>query len=229
MIVERTGNIFKSECQTIVNTINCFGVMGAGIAFEFRLRHPEMYEKYKKLCEQKKIQIGTLWIYTVNPNQKILNFPTKDDWKKPTNINYLEKGLEKFINTYSSKNITSIAFPLLGASHGGLSPDVSLTIMKYFLVKCDIPIEIWTYDSSASDDLFESFKVRFQSNDFSLLSKQTSITPSMLAKIENGLKEKRIRTISGLLNLQGIGEKTVERIFQYMHSEPVTEQRTLFE
>jgi len=229
MIAEKKGNIFNSKCQTIVNTINCLGVMGAGIAFEFRLRYPEMYAKYKNLCEQKIIQIGTLWIYTINSNKKILNFPTKDDWKKPTKIEYLERGLTKFVDTYRDKNISSIAFPLLGASHGGLSPDVSLSVMKKHLSKCEIPIEIWTYDSSASDELFESFKVKFQSNDLRYLSKRTSIANSTLAKIENGLKEKKISKLSGLLNLQGVGEKTVKKIFQYMNSEPLNEQRTLFD
>src|SRR5690606_31440388 len=113
-------------------------------------------------------------------NQKVLNFPTKYDWKNPTKLEYLEKGLKKFVDTYKSKNITSIAFPLLGANHGGLSPEVSMSVMKKFLNKCDIPIEIWKYDSSASDDLFESFKASFQSKNLDQISKQTSISKSTL-------------------------------------------------
>lgn len=58
-----TGNIFTSECQTIVNTVNCVGVMGAGIALECRLRYPEMHDKYIALCTERKINIGLLWIY----------------------------------------------------------------------------------------------------------------------------------------------------------------------
>lgn len=229
MITEKKGNIFNSECQTIVNTINCLGVMGVGIAFEYRLRYPEMYSKYQRLCEQQKIQIGTLWIYSIDASKKILNFPTKYDWKKPTKIEYLEMGLKKFVDTYQSKNITSIAFPLLGASHGGLSSDVSLSIMKQFLTKCDIPIEIWTYDSSANDDLIESFKSKFQSKNIDQLSKHTSIAKSTLSKVEKGLIENRVTTISGLLNLKGIGVRTVKKIFQYMNTEKFNEQKTLFD
>ena len=229
MITEKEGNIFNSKCQTLVNTINCVGVMGAGIAFEFRLRYPLMFTKYKGLCEEQKIQIGTLWIYTLNENQKVLNFPTKYDWKNPTKLEYLEKGLKKFVDTYKSKNITSIAFPLLGASHGGLSPEVSMSVMKQFLNKCDIPIEIWKYDSSASDDLFESFKASFQSKNLDQISKQTSISKSTLTKIDKGLSQNRINTVSGLLNLQGIGEKTVEKIFLYMNKKDFSEQKTLFD
>ncbi len=70
------GNIFTSKCQTIVNTVNCVGVMGAGMALECRLRYPEMHEKYILLCKDKLIDIGLLWIYK-SPEKWILNFPTK--------------------------------------------------------------------------------------------------------------------------------------------------------
>ena len=75
-----SGNIFTSKCQTIVNTINCVGVMGAGIALECRLRYPEMYKKYVELCENREISIGILWLYK-SEDRWILNFPTKKHWK----------------------------------------------------------------------------------------------------------------------------------------------------
>ena len=95
MIIEKTGNIFTTKCQTIVNTVNCVGVMGAGIAFEFKLREETMFKKYKQLCDAKQLNIGTLWIYK-SDNNNILNFPTKYDWKLPSKQEYLEKGLQKF-------------------------------------------------------------------------------------------------------------------------------------
>ena len=73
MIIKKTGNIFTTQCQTIVNTINCVGVMGAGIAYEFRLRDPEMFERYKELCQNKTIDIGKLWIYNVNDEDIVFN------------------------------------------------------------------------------------------------------------------------------------------------------------
>lgn len=72
-----TGNIFTTNCQTIVNTINCVGVMGAGIALECRLRYPDMHEKYIKLCMDNHIDIGLLWIYK-SSDKWVLNFPTKN-------------------------------------------------------------------------------------------------------------------------------------------------------
>ena len=60
------GNIFSSSCQTIVNTVNCFGVMGAGIALEFRMRYPKMFNEYKKHCDEKLLKVGSLWLYKHN-------------------------------------------------------------------------------------------------------------------------------------------------------------------
>lgn len=77
------GNIFTSNCQTLVNAVNCVGVMGAGIALECRLRYFEMYNRYVALCEENKIEIGLLWIYK-SPVKWILNFPTKKHWKYPS-------------------------------------------------------------------------------------------------------------------------------------------------
>ena len=70
------GNIFTSKCQTIVNTVNCVGVMGAGIALECRLRWPDMHTVYQDLCRQRQITIGKLWLYK-STDRWILNFPTK--------------------------------------------------------------------------------------------------------------------------------------------------------
>ena len=81
MIEIKKGNIFTTKCHTIVNTVNTVGVMGAGIAYEFKLRFPEMFEKYKSFCDSGHIDIGNLWIYKLTKNDNemyeyILNFPT---------------------------------------------------------------------------------------------------------------------------------------------------------
>jgi len=136
------GDLFTAETQTIVNTINCVGAMGKGIALEFKKRYPDMFLKYKKLCNQGLIQIGKLWVYKA-PDKWILNFPTKDHWKNNTEIQYLVMGLGKFMKTYKEKGITSIAFPLLGANNGGLDPKLVLDLMVNFLKECDIPVYIY--------------------------------------------------------------------------------------
>jgi len=228
MIKILTGNIFTTKCNTIVNTVNCVGIMGAGIAYECRLRYPEMYEKYQTLCKDNLLQIGTLWIYK-SENKNILNFPTKIDWKHPTKIEYLEKGLQKFVSTYKAKEIASIAFPLLGASHGGLTQEQSLSVMKKYLSKCDIEIEIWHFDPTATDDLFLFFKKQFLSKSDNVLSKKSGIGISIIKKIKDALYNTNINSISGLLNKKGIGDKTIEKSFKFITTHDKSNDKTLFD
>jgi len=215
MIIEKKGNIFTTKAQTIVNTINCVGVMGAGIAYEFRLRHTDMYEKYVSLCEEKKIDIGKLWMYKTDANI-ILTFPTKYHWKYPTKEEYLHLGLQKFLDTYKQKGIISVAFPLLGASHGGLSEEKSLSIMMKYLSKCDIDIEIWHFDPSAKDDLFDQFMELLQENDLQVLKKDTKIRIDILEKIVNASQNPKINSISGLLRIKGVGDKSLQKLFNFV-------------
>lgn len=219
------GNIFTTKAQTIVNTINCLGVMGAGIAFEFRLRYPEMFQQYVLLCDQKQINIGNLWIYK-SKDRQILNFPTKYDWRYKSKIEYLEKGLQKFITTYKEKNITSIAFPLLGASNGGIPEDVSLNIMQNYLSQCDIPIEIFMYDPDAYDDLFLKFRDIFNSLSEKEISKKASIGSKYIKLIHSSMENEHIKTLSQLLETKGIGETTIEKVFNFIIH--YKEEQTLF-
>lgn len=226
MIIEKTGNIFTTQCQTIVNTINCVGVMGAGIAYEFRLREPEMFEKYQLLCAQKQIDIGVLWIYRTS-KQNILNFPTKYNWKFPSKKEYLHKGLQKFLDTYKQKNITSIAFPLLGADKGGIDSKESLSIMTHYLSQCDIPVEIWHFNPMAQDDLYQSFKSIFQEIDDVTIKTDTKIRIDIVKKIRAALDDSTINSLSGLLRVKGVGDKTLEKLFDYI-SNYKTRNRNLF-
>lgn len=219
MIIRKCGNIFTSEMQTLVNAVNCSGIMGAGIAYEFKLRYPEMFEKYKVLCEGKQLTIGKLWLFKPSKEdslKKILNFPTKNYWKLPTKVEYLEKGLQKFLDTYQEKEITSIAFPLLGASNGGLDKETVLDLMEKYLSKIDIPVEIWDYDPNVSDDLFETFKTRFLSLDNEKIKLLTSLRTPQINALINALNNPKIKTMSSLLLEKGIGDTTLERAFRFI-------------
>ena len=175
------GNIFNTKMQTIVNTVNCVGVMGKGIALVFKLRYPDMFEKYKELCQSKLICIGKLWLYkSESCSQWVLNFPTKFHWKYPSKIEYLEAGLQKFVDTYKEKGITSIAFPLLGTHNGGLNKVEVLNLMYKYLEKCDLTIEIYEYDPLSPDDLFENFKKKW--NGISYIEKKNIIGNHYLTK-----------------------------------------------
>jgi len=199
------GNIFNSKCQTIVNTVNCVGVMGKGIALVHKLRYPQMYLEYKEHCKNKLIKTGSLWLYTKQENAPwILSFPTKFHWKYPSKIEWIEQGLQKFVETYEMKGITSIAFPLLGTHNGGLDTNEVKRLMDEYLNKCAIDIEIYDYDPNAIDDLFASFK------------EETGIQPQYARKISEIVQNGEINSMITLANYDGIGEKTLEKAFTYI-------------
>ncbi len=208
------GNIFTSKHQTLVNTINCVGVMGAGIALEFKYRYPKMYDEYVKLCQDKYIRIGSLWLYRRETERKwVLNFPTKQHWKFESKPEYLIKGLEKFVETYKEKGIESIAFPLLGADKGGLNPELSKEIMERYLSQCDIPIEIYEFDPYAEDDLIHLTQDLFSRGKPKDIAKTTDISLTVVNKIKKAL-EGNINSLSQLAKVKGIGETTLEKLYQ---------------
>lgn len=223
------GNIFTSKCQTLVNTVNCFGVMGAGIALECKYRYPLMNEKYVAICNQKKLNIGQLYLYK-SDNRWILNFPTKNHWKFPSKPEYLVKGLEKFVSTYIEKGIKSVAFPVLGAQNGGLSQEESLEIMRKYLCEINIPVEVYLYEPSAADDIFPSLKMAFLNQDIGELKKVIGLTTRQIETILFAIKANNINNMIGLQKLRGVGEKAIEKCYSYGASENVSKIQTkLFE
>lgn len=211
------GNIFSSKCQTIVNTVNCVGVMGAGIALECRLRYPEMYEQYESLCKRGLFEIGSLWIYKA-PERWILNFPTKKHWKYPTKEEYLHAGLRKFMQTYEEKKIESIAFPLLGAQHGGLDQNKSLELMESYLHKCTVPVEIYRYDPMAQDDLYDNFRSFLLNMSPEQIKKEVGVRSDIAIKILDALKDESICQLNKLATVDGIGHKTIEKAFSFVRT-----------
>ncbi len=215
-ITFKKGNIFQSDKQTIVNTVNCVGVMGKGVALEFRLRYPEMFEKYKEFCTNKQITIGKLWLYKPAPfgAHWILNFPTKFHWKYPSKIEYIDAGLQKFVGSYKEKGIISIAFPLLGTHNGGLDKLEVLDLMYKYLELCDIPIEIYEYDPLAPDDIFEDFMQKWnnfsQSDKISILGNHSS---KQIELIDKAVNEDNIRSMISLIEYKGLGFTTMQKCF----------------
>lgn len=208
------GNIFNTRSQTIVNTVNCVGVMGKGIALVFKLRYPSMFDIYQDYCKKRLIDIGKLWIYKGDENDPwVLNFPTKTHWKLPSEYEYIEKGLKKFVETYKEKGITSIAFPLLGANNGGLNGQKVEELMISYLSKCDIPIEIYHYDPQAPDDLFEDFRTKWKQ--LSQDQKKTMLrTSKRVETIDYAVNSENVRSMISLIEYPGIGIKTMESCFK---------------
>jgi O-acetyl-ADP-ribose deacetylase (regulator of RNase III) len=143
MIYYTKGDIFDSKAQAIVNPVNCVGVMGAGLAKQFKNRcHRSMFFRYKTLCDKGELRPGTLMYFQDN-DKMIVNFPTKDDWRNPSKLKWIEDGLINFVKNYKAVGIKSIAFPPLGARLGGLDwNDVDRLMLKYL---ADLPIDVYIY------------------------------------------------------------------------------------
>lgn len=152
MIVFKKGNLFDTRCSSLVNTVNCVGVMGKGIALEFKNRFPEMFEAYKKVCKQNGMKIGKIWTYrqtcNIFENKKLYNivcFPTKEHWMNPSKIEYIEEGLKSFVKNANTNNYPGgIAFPKLGCNNGGLDWETQVKpLMIKYLEPLNIYIEIY--------------------------------------------------------------------------------------
>jgi len=143
MICYVTGDLFSSPAKVLVNTVNTVGVMGKGIALRFKQVYPEMFRQYQTLCEGGQLKIGNLWLYKT-PHKWVLNFPTKENWRKPSKPEYIEAGLRKFVASYTAQGITSIAFPRLGCGNGELDWERTVQpLMEAYLDK--LPVDIFVY------------------------------------------------------------------------------------
>ena len=215
-IKEIYGNIFNTSLQTIVNTVNCDGVMGKGIALEFKLRYKKMYENYVSICEKKLLSPGKLLLWQKS-DPWILNFPTKYHWKNPSKIEYIESGLKKFISMYETKEITSIAFPILGVSSGGLVETDVLKLMNFHLKPLNnLIVEIYHFDPDISDNLFTNFYQRtlnFQLVDF---INQLDLSKKQAFILKKALNTRSIRNMQDIQKLEGIGEKSIEKIYEFI-------------
>jgi O-acetyl-ADP-ribose deacetylase (regulator of RNase III) len=143
MLTYRRTSLLESTAQTLVNTVNCVGVMGKGLAKEFKQREPKMFAAYKHICDQKLLSPGKLWLWR-GTSSWTLNFPTKIHWRNPSKIEWIEAGLKKFVGTYEALGINEISFPRLGCGNGGLNWDDVRPLMESHLKS--LPIQVFIHD-----------------------------------------------------------------------------------
>jgi O-acetyl-ADP-ribose deacetylase (regulator of RNase III) len=123
MIEFQTGDILKSNSEALVNTVNCVGVMGRGIALQFKSAYPQNYEEYKRACDHNEVVPGKMLIHetgTLTNPRYIINFPTKRHWKGKSRIEDIDKGLDALVADIKRYKIESISIPPLGSGLGGL-------------------------------------------------------------------------------------------------------------
>lgn len=157
MIKYITGNIFESEADALVNTVNTVGVMGKGLALQFKKTFPSNYKAYYKACKNKEIVIGKLFTFKdsnlLTGDKLIINFPTKESWKKPSEYAFIEKGLADLIKIVQEEKIKSIAIPPLGAGNGGLEWVKVKKIIEQKLNHLNIDVFVYEPNSHVKEQL----------------------------------------------------------------------------
>lgn len=147
MIQLKTGNLLEAPTEALVNTVNCVGVMGKGIALQFKQAFPENFKLYKTACRTNEVQPGKMFITETgqlhNPRY-IINFPTKRHWRSRSRLEDIESGLVALVEEIKERNIQSIAIPPLGCGNGGLDWHVVRPLIEEALSV--LPnIEVWLY------------------------------------------------------------------------------------
>lgn len=147
MIKYITGNILESNTDALVNTVNTAGIMGKGIALQFKKAYHNNFKAYVEACKRNKIEVGKLFVFkdsNLSSGEKyIINFPTKKDWRKPSEYSFIDVGLDDLIRVLKKYNIQSIAIPPLGAGNGGLEWGKVKKIIEQKLKNLDVEVIVY--------------------------------------------------------------------------------------
>ena len=225
------GLLFNTKADWLVNTVNCVGVMGAGVALECKYRYPGLFEAYQKQCESGALSPGRLWCYR-DSSPKILCFPTKADWKHPSRIDYIKSGLEKIAVTYKEKladkdERVSIAMPHLGCSHGGLQweEQVEPLVIEYLSDLPDLEVEVYSFDPEAEDSLYDKLEGEIRdirrrqpgADDAKKeVARKMGLRTQAINRLFDAVDSGEIKNMLGLQRAPGIGDKTTEKIYEFL-------------
>lgn len=146
MIIEKKGDLLADPAEALVNAVNTVGVMGAGIALQFKKQFPEMYEQYKIDCERNGVKLGKMHVVQVeeNPRKFVFNFPTLEHWSDQSTLSDIEDGLQDLVRIVEEKSIRSIAIPPLGCGVGGLEwEDVRARIISAFEQAPEVAVHLY--------------------------------------------------------------------------------------
>ncbi|MCF0093110.1 hypothetical protein B0E54_01936 [Micromonospora sp. MH99] len=124
MIILSHGNLLNAEADGLVNPVNTVGVMGKGIALQFKRAHPANYAAYRTACRERRVELGRMFIFDSGrpgPQRYVINFPTKGHWRTDSKLDDIEAGLADLVHVVDEKKINSVAIPALGCGNGGLN------------------------------------------------------------------------------------------------------------
>jgi O-acetyl-ADP-ribose deacetylase (regulator of RNase III) len=233
-IREITGSLFASSAQTLVNTVNCKGVMGKGVALEFRLRYPEMFRQYEAACTTNSLRPGHILAHPTDTRPPaILNFAIKDRWQDDSRLEWIDACLKEFVNQYKSWGISTIAFPHMGTANGGLCwHDVRKLMMAYLGPLSDLDVEIVAFDPAAREPFFDRLKEIFDTRDDAWIIERAGLSARIISTVRTALGSGALVNTGGLAKLKGVGSKSLEQLYALVNTPPpptTPRQRTLFD
>lgn len=153
MIEVKTGDLLKSHCHALVNTVNCVGVMGKGVAAAFKKQYPKMFDDYAQRCARHEVRLGRPYVYDPGDGHLIVNFPTKDHWRAVSRLDAIVEGLRYLVAHYQEWGIRSIAVPPLGCGNGQLEWRVVGPTLHRELSKLAIPVELFAPLGTPPDEM----------------------------------------------------------------------------
>jgi O-acetyl-ADP-ribose deacetylase (regulator of RNase III) len=210
---EIKGNLFNSNAKALGNTVNCYGVMGKGIALEFRRRFPDMFRMYQKDCVDGKLVPGHIYYYSCSQTT-ILNITTKNHWRYPSKIEWVRSALEQFTQEYKAKNITNVALPSLGTQSGGLDGREVRSLMQRYLQNLpDVEIDVYTHDPSEGDPLFQILKGICLSKDPLRYFIESGFPPKLTHHIIEDITADKIRSLAELNQSKLLSEKRLDKLY----------------
>jgi len=151
------GDLFHSSAEALVNTVNTQGLMGKGLAYEFKKRFPENHKRYEEACKNGEVQIGKVLVVETGQLQPqfIINFPTKKHWRHKSKLEYIREGLEDLVRVVKERGIHSIAIPPLGCGQGGLRwEEVKSLIEQAFAGLPDVEVELYEPSTPALEPIY---------------------------------------------------------------------------
>lgn len=137
------GNMFNTPAEILINTVNCVGVMGAGIALKFKQRYPQMFDEYRRKCGAGEIRPGELHVWQSLNGERIVNFPTKRDWRNDSRYEDIESGLLALKLFLASQGPVRVVIPALGCGHGGLDWSIVSAMISEHLRGLDCEIIVF--------------------------------------------------------------------------------------
>lgn len=210
-VSQHTGSIFNSNAEVIAVTINCVGFMGKGMALECALRFPEVESEYKAACKEHRVETGSMyWPQTVN-TQNLVLFPTKNDYKFPSKISYIQEGLDALCNDLSVRNLSSIALPRLGTELGGLDWKIVEKEILITFESVSVNLEIWSYDSKATDPQVERI-LQIAEQDISFASEYTGLSENIINRLIKAKQNYKFGGFADLLKIDGLGKQSVKKL-----------------